>query len=67
MRLAIFGATGTFGRVLLDAALAAGHEVSALVRDPDKVTARSKALILSRGDACQLSDVEPVVAGCDGV
>jgi putative NADH-flavin reductase len=55
------------GRVLLETALEAGHEVRALVRDPDRVTARPRRLIVVRGDASQLSDVDPIVAGCDGV
>ena len=67
MRLAIFGATGTVGRVLLETALEAGHEVCALVRDPDRVTAQPLHLTVVRGDASQLSDVDPIVAGCDGV
>jgi putative NADH-flavin reductase len=67
MRLAIFGATGTVGRVLLEMALQSGHEVRALVRDPDKVPARPMHLTVVRGDASQLSDVAPIVAGCDGV
>jgi putative NADH-flavin reductase len=34
MKLTIFGATGATGTCLADQALAAGHEVTAIVRDP---------------------------------
>lgn len=34
MRIAIFGATGHVGRELVAQALASGHEVTALARDP---------------------------------
>jgi putative NADH-flavin reductase len=53
--------------VLLDAALVTGHEVRVLVRDPAKVTDRSKNLSVVQGDACQSSDVDPIVAGCEAV
>ena len=36
MRIFLTGATGYIGSAVLDAALRAGHEVSALVRDPEK-------------------------------
>lgn len=34
MRLTVFGATGGVGREIVGQALAAGHEVTAVVRDP---------------------------------
>ena len=37
MKLAIFGATGKTGTFLVEQALAAGHEVAVLARDPSKV------------------------------
>jgi putative NADH-flavin reductase len=38
MKLTIFAATGGIGRQLLEQALAAGHEVTAVVRDPTKLS-----------------------------
>ncbi|MGO8887986.1 MAG: NAD(P)H-binding protein [Streptosporangiaceae bacterium] len=35
MKLAIIAATGGIGRQVLDQALAAGHDVTAIVRNPD--------------------------------
>ncbi|TDB99823.1 NAD-dependent epimerase/dehydratase family protein, partial [Micromonospora fluostatini] len=37
MRLTVFGATGRTGRHLVDQALADGHEVTAVVRDPARL------------------------------
>jgi putative NADH-flavin reductase len=39
MHLTIVAATGGIGRQLVQQALAAGHEVTAVVRNPDKITA----------------------------
>src|SRR6266536_3372655 len=36
MRIFLTGATGYIGSAVLDASLRAGHEVTALVRDPEK-------------------------------
>jgi len=66
MRITIFAATGGIGRCVLDQALAAGHEVTAVVRDPSKVPS---AVHTVRAD---LSSVEPgvletAVGGADAV
>ncbi|NEB38679.1 NAD(P)H-binding protein [Streptomyces sp. SID14515] len=37
MRITVFGATGGIGREVVGQALAAGHEVTAVVRDPDRL------------------------------
>src|SRR5260370_36800829 len=39
MKLTIFAATGGIGRHVLDQALAAGHEVTAVVRNPNRLPA----------------------------
>jgi hypothetical protein len=39
MRLTIFAATGGIGRHLLEQAIAGGHDVTAVVRNPNKLTA----------------------------
>ena len=36
MRIFLTGATGYIGSAVLDAVVRAGHEVTALVRDPEK-------------------------------
>ena len=40
MRLTVFGATGGTGTSLVEQALAAGHDVTAVVRDPNRLTTR---------------------------
>lgn len=50
MKIALLGATGAVGGHFLTKALAAGHEVTALVRNPDKLTER-EGLIAVKGDA----------------
>lgn len=39
MKLTIVAATGGIGRLMLEQAVAAGHDVTAVVRNPAKVTA----------------------------
>ena len=46
MKLVIFGATGAAGRPLVEQALAAGHEVTAVARIPT----RHERLRVMRGD-----------------
>jgi putative NADH-flavin reductase len=63
MQLAIFGATGGTGRQLVEQALAAGHAVTALVRDPAKLTLQNPNLKVMEGNALQPADVAKAVAG----
>lgn len=44
MHLTIFGATGATGQRLIEQALAAGHQVTAYARDPDKLPGDHAAL-----------------------
>lgn len=67
MKLAIFGATGKTGRVLVEQALAAGHEVTAFVRDLSKLTLGHERLSLVQGDVFDAARVEEAVAGKDAV
>lgn len=67
MRVAIFGATGRTGRHLLEQALAAGHEVRALVRDPARTPVRHERLAVVEGDVMDAARVEETVAGTDAV
>ena len=67
MRIAIFGASGRSGRPLVEQALAAGHEVRALVRNPSKLRIRHKRLAVIRGDVLDSAKVEKTIAGADAV
>ncbi|MBC8042111.1 MAG: SDR family oxidoreductase [Rhizobacter sp.] len=50
MNLLIFGATGGTGKVLLQQALDQNHRITALVRNPDSVTASHPNLTVVKGD-----------------
>src|SRR5215469_4914131 len=66
MKLTIFAATGGIGRQILDQALAAGHEVTAVVRNPDKLPAQ---LRIFKADlwAPNPATLNSAVAGADAV
>jgi len=67
MKLAVLGATGRTGRLLVEQALGQGHQIRALVRNPEKLgTLRPKVETVA-GDATRAEDVERLVAGCDAV
>ena len=66
VQIAIFGATGTTGRAVLDEALTRNHRVRALVRDPDALV-RSDELGVVVGDVLDHQAVEQTVGGCDAV
>jgi len=67
MKLAIFGGSGRTGRPLVEQALAAGHSVTALVRDPAKLPISNERLTLIQGDALDPQAVERTIAGADAV
>jgi putative NADH-flavin reductase len=67
MKLTIFAATGGIGRQLLGQAIAAGHDVTAVARNPQglaPVPARVVAADLASADPAAL---QPAVAGADAV
>jgi nucleoside-diphosphate-sugar epimerase len=67
MKLAVFGATGlTGGRVVVQA-LEDGHDVTALVRDPRRVSMSHPRLTVIGGNPVVSSDVERCVRGADAV
>lgn len=67
MKLAIFGASGRTGYLLVERALASGHEVKALVRTPSRLNLRHERLHVIQGDIQDEAKVAEVVAGTDAV
>ena len=67
MRIAVFGATGKIGRLATEQLLGAGHEVTALVRTPDKLTLDHPGLTVRTGQLSDAAAVRDVVAGSDAV
>jgi putative NADH-flavin reductase len=68
MKLTIFGATGAFGTILTEQALAAGHDVTAVVRDAARLTVPAHArLRVVTANVMDPASVAPAVAGADAV
>jgi len=67
MNLLVLGATGRAGSLVVEQALAAGHAVTALVRSPEKLTARSTNLRVVTGLATDASAVARAMDGADAV
>jgi len=67
MKLIIFGATGSVGRLVVDQALEQGHHVTAFTRDPAKVTMRHERLAVVGGQVTDVDVVAKAVAGHDAV
>lgn len=67
MKLVVFGGTGKTGKHIIEQALAAGHEVVALVRTPSRMEIEDPRLHVVQGDILQADRVQQAVAGADAV
>lgn len=70
MRITVLGATGGTGRQLVDQALEAGHHVTAVVRDPERLRLRrsaSSGLDVVNADVMDPEAIGAAVAGRDAV
>ncbi|XP_029965137.1 flavin reductase (NADPH) [Salarias fasciatus] len=65
--VAIFGSTGMTGLVTLPQAVAAGYNVTLLVRDPTRLPADHKASKVVVGDVLNKDDVKKTMEGQDAV
>ena len=66
MKLTIFAATGGIGRQLLEQAVDAGHDVTAVVRNPGKLSRPVRAVTADM-TAADPASVEAAVGGADAV
>ena len=64
MRVAIFGANGATGGLLTERCLAAGYEVTALIRRPEEFIFRERVKVV-QGSAFELEDVTKALEGAD--
>jgi uncharacterized protein YbjT (DUF2867 family) len=67
MRIAVFGGTGGTGRQVIEQAMDAGHQVAALVRDPNRLSAPAKQADIIVGDVLNPQQVAETIAGADAV
>jgi putative NADH-flavin reductase len=66
MRIAIIGASGFIGSFIRDEALARGHQVTAIVRHPEKITVQNPRLTVVKADILR-DKVDVLVKGHDAV
>ena len=66
MKIAVIGATGFVGSAISQEALDRGHEVTAIVRHPEKLKPHAK-LHPQKGDVYNADDVARLVAGHEAV
>jgi putative NADH-flavin reductase len=67
VRLFILGANGKTGTQLIELALARGHEVTAFVRSPARITSRHPLLHVERGDPHSADELVRAMPGHDVV
>lgn len=67
MQLAVLGGTGKTGRLVVEQALAAGHSVRVLARNPAKLTGQNPRLRVVQGDIADAAKVLETVTGAGAV
>src|SRR5690348_4139070 len=65
MKIALFGASGTIGQRILQEALARGHEVTALVRNPARLKITDPRLSVREINVLEPASVTQAVTGHD--
>jgi putative NADH-flavin reductase len=66
MKIVIFGATGWIGSSILKEALARGHQVTAVLRDPSKLAPASNLKVV-QGDIFNADSVAAAASGQDAI
>ncbi|MFE7720784.1 NAD(P)-dependent oxidoreductase [Nocardia rhizosphaerihabitans] len=67
MKIAVFGATGGIGRLVVAGLLDAGHRVTAVVRNPAKLTLSHPELTVITAELTDSDTVTEAVRGADAV
>lgn len=67
MKVVVFGGTGGTGVLIVREALAAGHEVTVVARNPSKVTEKHPRLEIVRGDVMDAGSIQAAIEGRDAV
>jgi uncharacterized protein len=66
MNIAIFGASGRVGSIVLENALQHGHRINVLVRNPQKIKQHPNVTIYE-GDILHREDVEKTIKSCGAI
>ena len=67
MKITILGATGSVGQELVSQALDAGHTVTVLVRNPEKLGSVTSRVTTVQGDVTDLHAMSRAITGADAV
>lgn len=67
MKIIVFGATGDTGIQLVEQLLAEGHEVTAFVRNPEKLKISGEKLLIEKGDVLNPVTLSGKINGADAV
>jgi putative NADH-flavin reductase len=67
MKITLFGATGRTGQKILKQALDKNHEITAYVRNPDKIKINHKNINIIEGELYQKEKLESAIKGSDVV
>ncbi|MBO3697520.1 NAD(P)-dependent oxidoreductase [Roseivirga sp. E12] len=67
MKILLLGATGRTGNLVLEQALATGHQVNCLVRSPEKVKIKHEKLTVFQGDTQNKTDLAKALEGCEAI
>ena len=67
MKIVVFGASGGTGNHVVRQALETGHQVTAFVRNPEKLGIEHPNLVVCQGDVMHGGKVEQAIAGQDAV
>lgn len=67
MKVLVLGASGKTGTEVVRQGLAAGHEITAFVRSPTRLTATDPRLVVKAGDARKAADLREALEGQEAV
>ena len=65
MKITLIGASGFVGSAVLNEALSRGHQVTAIVRHPEKITLQSEHLSVVPGDVINTMALAELIKGSD--
>lgn len=66
-KIVLIGASGFVGSAILNEALSRGHQVTAVVRNPDKISTKHANLTITKGDVSSEETVKVLSEGADAV